>query len=452
MRRFKPSPLLLYLLLAFAVTAIGIAVGRIIIDANDITSDFFTSTLPSLWWGLFILLACIATVDCFRRRHLSQISGERILPHYLALNRECTVTFIVKNHSGIDTTIDFIDVLPEKVDCTAFPLNARLDNDKGALFDYVIIPRQRGDAYFGAAQLLIKSSLGLWTFIKSIPSNNEIKVYPDFSIVNTTSLLSVEKNMSYMGAHLSQKLGDGTEFQQLREFRIGDTLKQIDWKATARLKKPISREYQEEKDQNIIFMLDCSRRMRTQETNLTYFDHALNALLVNSYIALSKGDAVGFMTFSGDTRWSPPLKGKDNINQLLNQLYHVNTSTDNSDYIQAAEALLNEHRKRSLIILMTNLHEEDSEDILLATTLLTKHHLVMVVSLQEHILTTVDEMTITDTDSALLYAGAHLFAQNRNILLSKLKNQGAIVVDATHQNMHMKLLHEYLQLKRSGRI
>ncbi|MCH2046724.1 MAG: hypothetical protein MK212_21600, partial [Saprospiraceae bacterium] len=103
-------------------------------------------------------------------------------------------------------------------------------------------------------------------------------------------------------------------------------------------------------------------------------------------------------------------------------------------------------------ILMTNLHDEDSEDILLAAKLLSKHHLVMVVSLQEHLLTTLDEMDIADTDNALLYAGMHLFSENRKKMLGKLKAQGIIVVDATYKNMHIKLLHEYLQLKRSGRI
>ena len=88
---------------------------------------------------------------------------------------------------------------------------------------------------------------GFWSFIRRVGEQSEIKVYPDFSIVKTAALLNIGDTMRYMGEHLSPRRGEGMEFHQLREFRVGHTLRQVDWKATARLEKPISREYQEQK-------------------------------------------------------------------------------------------------------------------------------------------------------------------------------------------------------------
>jgi len=258
--------------------------------------------------------------------------------------------------------------------------------------------------------------------------------------------------MRNMGAHIAKQKGEGMEFNQLREFREGDTLKQIDWKATARIGTPISREYQEEKDQNIVFLLDCSRRMRAMENNLSYFDYALNALLMSSYIALDKGDAVGVMTFSGEQSWLPPIKGKNSINTVLNHLYALETSTQSSDYVTAAEELLIKHRKRSLIILLTNVRDEDNADLQKAVEILRAQHLVMVVALQERMLEKVDEMPVTNLDNSLLYAATKQFEQSRKKMLALLKMQGVSVVDATHKNIHIQLVTEYLSLKQFGRI
>ena len=229
-------------------------------------------------------------------------------------------------------------------------------------------------------------------------------------------------------------------------------LKQIDWKATAKLNTPISREYQEEKDQNVVFLLDCSRRMRAMERNLSYFDYALNALLMSSYIALDKGDAVGVMAFSGEPSWLPPIKGKTSINTLLNHLYALSTSTQSSDYVTAAENLLVKHRKRSLVIIITNVRDEDNDDLQKAVQILGQQHLVMVVALQERLLERVDDMPVDQAEDAYLYAGIKHFEQSRKKMLSLLRAQGVSVVDATHKNIHVQLVSEYLRLKQFGRI
>lgn len=448
---FFPSKRLLAIVATLGVVAFVIALGRVFIDPSSMLA-MVVNIVSVAWFLALAILFLAGLIDCLLRQHVKQLVGKRFLPSSLALNRPCSVKFRIDNPSHNNIQLQFIDVLSLKLSANVFPVDVNIAPEGSVMIDYSMTPIERGDASCESAQVLVQSRFKLWVFKRFIAEVNTIKIYPDFSLVNAVSLLSIEKNMNYLGEHLSRKRGDGLEFHQLREFSVGDTLSQIDWKATARLDRPISREYQEEKDQNIIFLLDSSRRMRSREGNMSYFDYALNALLINAYIALDKGDAVGVMTFAGEYKWLAPIKGKPSINRLLNHLYTAKTSTSASDYIDAAQSLLNEQRKRSLIILITNIYEEDTDDIVLAANLMAKHHLVMVVALQENLLEEGRNREVVDTSSALLYSGLSLMVQQRQATLDELKKKNVIVVDAQYNNLHIKLLHEYLQLKRTGRI
>ena len=102
-----------------------------------------------------------------------------------------------------------------------------------------------------------------------------------------------------VGAHLRRRRGEGTEFQQLREYRLGDSLRQIDWKATQRARKLISRDYQDERNQQVMLLVDTGRRMLARDDGLSHFDHVLNAALLVAYIALRQGDVVGLLAAAG---------------------------------------------------------------------------------------------------------------------------------------------------------
>lgn len=404
----------------------------------------------SLWLvGAFALMVAW---DAFRSDPQTAYEAHRTLPNSFALNRTQRVVFELENKSDRVLQLRLSDGVPDHFECSQFPLHQRIETEQVGRFEYSVKPKRRGLAEFEPAYVTIESRLGFWEHIRRLGGHSSAKVYPDFSAISNSFVFGVEQAMRNMGAHIAKRKGDGMEFNQLREFREGDTLKQVDWKATAKLGAPISREYQEEKDQNIVFLLDCSRRMRAMEQDLSYFDYALNALLMSSYIALDKGDAVGVMSFSGEPSWLPPVKGKANINTLLNHLYALSTSTQSSDYVTAAENLLVKQRKRSLVIVMTNVRDEDSQDLQQAVSILSKQHLVMIVALQERILDKVDEMTLDTQDDVLLYAGIKHFEHSRKKMLALLRAKGVSVVDATHKNLHVKLVSEYLRLKQFGRI
>ncbi len=448
---FSLRPTLLLLRALGLMVAGGLTVGALRLWLGDSYAEL-VGLLSNTWLLLLAGLAACALWDWLKGAPANQLHIQRKLPSSFSLNRAQNVRFELTNNSHRDLDVSLYDAYPEHFESSQFPLTQSISKNQKGVFEYTVIPKSRGLATFEPAYVLIRSHFGLWQFIKRLGPHDHAKVYPDFSAISNSFVFGVEQAMRNMGAHIAKRKGDGMEFNQLREFRDGDTLKQIDWKATARLGDLISREYQEEKDQNVVFLLDCSRRMRAMENNLSYFDYALNALLMSSYIALDKGDAVGVKTFSGEPSWLPPIKGKVAINTILNHLYALDTSTQSSDYVAAAQELLLKHRKRSLVILITNVRDEDNEDLNKAVEILSQQHLVMVVALQERLLEKVDGMEADTPNDALLYAGVKHFEQSRRKMLTRLKVSGVSVVDATHKNIHIQLVTEYLRLKQSGRI
>ena len=152
------------------------------------------------------------------------------------------------------------------------------------------------------------SPWGLWRRRVLRRERASLRVYPDFLAGGSLREISAEHSAALLGIHLQRRRGEGTDFMQLREFRQGDILRQVDWKASARMCKLVSREYQDEHDRDIVFLLDCGRRMHASDGALTHFDHALNAMLLTAWFALKQGDGVGVCTFAGAGRWLEPRK------------------------------------------------------------------------------------------------------------------------------------------------
>jgi uncharacterized protein (DUF58 family) len=277
------------------------------------------------------------------------------------------------------------------------------------------------------------------------------RVYPDFARLYGSQLPAVDAFPGQIGVRQHPRRGMGQEFHQLREFREGDSLRQIDWKATARQRTPIAREYQDERDQQIVFLLDCGRGMRNQDGDLSHFDHALNACLLLSHIALRQGDAVGLSTFAAEVdRHLPPLKGQGQLRRLLDTTYDLNPTRRPADYARAVQQLLARQNKRAFVVLLTNLRDEEDEDLLGAAKRMSKRHRVLVVSLREEMLDRVPHSGVQTYDDALTYCATVDLVNARAALQHRLVAQGVPVLDARPGEVGPKLIARYLSLKKAG--
>jgi uncharacterized protein (DUF58 family) len=276
-------------------------------------------------------------------------------------------------------------------------------------------------------------------------------VYPDFARLSGAQLQGVDNWLSQLGVRQHQRRGPGLEFHQLREFRDGDSLRQIDWKATARQRTPIAREYEDERDQQIVFMLDCGRRMRSQDDELSHFDHALDACLLLSYVALRQGDAVGLCTFASDQpRYLAPVKGSGQLNVLLNAVYDLHSTRKTADYEAAASQLLARQTRRALVIVVTNLRDEDDEALVSAIKRIGRHHRVLIASLREEVLDQLRQAPVQTLPEALAYSGAIDYLNMRNQLHDRLGAHGLTVLDSLPSTLGAALVTRYLRWKKAG--
>ena len=344
------------------------------------------------------------------------------------------------------------DHYPQQSAAEGLPQAIRVAAGGFAEIGYRLRPLERGDQGFGQVQVQIDSPLKLWQRSRMLGVTQKVKVYPNFAEVAKYTLFATDNRLSQLGIKKHRRRGEGLSFHQLRDYRAGDALRQIDWKATARLQRLISREYQDERDQQVVFLIDCGRRMLAKDDALSHFDHALNAVLLLSYVALRQGDAVGFFAFAGPQRFLPPRKGALTINTVLNNVYDLQPTTHASDYALAASDLIKRLKKRSLVVLVTNLRDEDAEELHPAIALLRKRHLVVLASLQEAVLNQVVQQPVQSFDQALRVAATDIYLEQRRQAHQALKNFGVMLLDVEPARLPVALVNRYLDIKLSGRL
>lgn len=343
------------------------------------------------------------------------------------------------------------DSPPEKCEYSDDAVTLRLEPQRETEVVYQIRPMMRGDLSFGQTHLRLESPWRLWQRQMWIGERQKISVYPNFAPITQMALQTTLTQLS-MGFHKFRKRGQGMEFEQLREYRSGDSLRQIDWKATTRMRKMISREYQDERNQRIFIMLDCGRRMGAGEGELTHFDHTLDAVLLLSYVGLRYGDSVGLMSFGGPERYLSPVRSVNAINRVLHEIYDLQPTLASSDFETAAQSLVSRERKRSLVVVFTNLRDEDESSLLGAVRLLSKRHLVLVASLREAELDQAAELPIENAQDAALRAAAASYQARRKSVLARLRSSGVLCLDVQPQELAVESVNRYLAIKAAGRL
>ncbi len=439
----RPSQNLLYLLLTW------LALGLLVTFARLFDWQYSIQT-SILFWLYFAILILIALIDGISSRKKPQLRIVRDLDPYLALGVQQQVTIKLSNETSRQQALSITDSPPSQIEWQGLPLKISVSTGEFAEINYHITPLHRGLAEFGQVCCRILSPWKLWEKKFFYGKPEQTKIYPNYKPLFRSPFVNSEQLYIDWGIRLRQRRGEGTDFHQLRDFRVGDSLRQVDWRATARFNRPISREYQEERDQQVVFLLDCGRRMRAKDGNISHFDHALNALLLSSFIALRQGDSVGLLSFAGQTRWVAPIKGKSQISHLLDQIYDLHSTLETTDYLEVAQQIISRQPKRSLIIFISSIEPEDRDDLGKATKLLSQHHLVMVASMRQQALTDIQHSEITTLEDALKYCGASQQSQKQAALHSELRSDHIIVTDTQPSQMHISLINEYMALKRGG--
>ncbi|MCE9519262.1 MAG: DUF58 domain-containing protein [Verrucomicrobia bacterium] len=402
------------------------------------------------WIVVGSVLLTSAMVDIALLPHRSAIRATRSAPSRFALGVRGAVTLSLEHDLARSVSIRFHDGIPPWSEADDLPWSGILPPKEVTHIVYDLHFTRRGAQKFSAAHLLATSRLGLWEKLFRLAGESEVRCYPNYEPVVRFALLATANREEQMGIVRKRRVGATLEFHQLRDYQDGDVLSRIDWKATSRRQTLISRDYESQKNQTIILVPDCGRRMRAMDGELSQFDHCLNAMLLISFIALRQGDEVGVIGFGGVQRWLKPVKGAASMPKLLNHLYDYETTNEPSDFIEAAERVMARQKRRALIIFLSNLRTEDSAHLLTAVRLMQRRHMTVVATLREAEMELRSAVPVHSLHDALSFGALCSYFQQRERLMESLRANRVMTIDETAQNLPVALANRYLDIKGAG--
>ncbi len=431
----RPTSSLLKLLIVWLVLAVAASVWV---------------ALALLWQITGGLLLLVLIVDAFTLPRRGRITGQRLVPGRFALGVQSPVTLTLTHAVGRTLKLEIFDGIPTAAEAEGLPHAVSVPPGEFAAITYHARFVRRGEHVFTPAHVLADSLLGLWRNRHFVAGESQTKAYPNYEPVVRFTMLAMANRVETMGIIKRRRMGASLDFHQLRDYQDGDVLSRIDWKATSRRSALVSRDYEETRNQTILLVPDCGRRMRALDGGLSQFDHCLNAMLLIAFIALRQGDEVGVAGFGGVQRWLPPVKGAHSMPKILNHLYNYEASSEPSDFIEAAERVMTLQRRRALVIMLTNLRSEDGATLVSAVSAMQRRHLVLAATLREQELEQRAAAPIDHLHDALQYGAlTHYFGERRQ-LLESLRARRVLTVDESAQMLPVALANKYLDVKAGG--
>jgi uncharacterized protein (DUF58 family) len=416
---------------------------------------------PALEWvalvyGLLVLL--LAGLDWRLAGPVGQFEAQREHDSRLSLGADNSIALDVRRRPGEDargpTPLWVRDEPPEAFIIERRILEGELPARGSWQGSYAVRPLRRGDYRFGAINLRWQGPLGLVVRQGKLEATAPVRVYPNLLDVRRYDLMLRQNRLQELGLRNARLPGQGTEFERLREYSPDDEYRRINWKATARRHRPITAEYQTERSQNIVAVLDTGRMMQSPVAEIAKLDYAVNAVLLLAYVATGLGDRVGLLTFADEVgQYVRPLAGRGQFYRMLELLYRVEAQPVEPDYRRALSYLALQQRRRALVVIFTDLSGGASLQALLThLALLARQSLPLVVTISDPDVHATARQIPADSLAVYQRAAATTVLQERQIALESLQRQGVLTLDVPANQLSLAVIDRYLALKQHLRL
>jgi uncharacterized protein (DUF58 family) len=420
------------------------ALGLVPAAMAAVAPSFFVIALAYL-----VVLCALAAGNYLFGVRPEQIEVSRRIDEQLSVGEWQAVEMVVRNFSAAPVRMQLTDTLPAAWEVEGLPAQVALGPQQEARLTYRVLPHARGRFRLGEVHVRMEQPPGLAARQFSLPAGEEVRIYPDLREVAKYELMARRSRLEEFGIHRSRLAGRGTEFERIRDYSPDDEYRQIDWKATARRHRPMSRVYEVERSQNVFIVIDSGRMMAGRIGKLSKLDFAINAALVLAHVALRSGDRVGLMIVSdGVDAYLPLGKGQALFKQCLELLYGVEPKLCHVDYRGALEQIAIRCRRRSLVVFFTDLIDEDtSAELVTYMRLLRPVHLPLCATLQDP--RAVEASRGASDTAQEMYrrtVALDLLSERRRVLES-LQKLGALVVDSAPDELSVNVVNRYLELK-----
>jgi uncharacterized protein (DUF58 family) len=411
--------------------------------------------VPEVRWGVGVFdvaLLLLAVVDLLRAPGPAVLAIERRVGPRLAIGEREWVGLLVRSGASHDLVVELRDEPPQGFHSEGRLLSLRVPARGRGQGVYSVTPPLRGDHTFEGVTARVTGPLGLLRRQWRSPLRTAVQVYPNFRLAARMELLGRRAHLLRTGLHSLRRRGEGRTFESLRDYVQGDDTRYIDWKATARRGKPILREYEVERHQNVLLMLDAGRMMTATVGSQTKLDSAVNAALLVAHAAVGHGDKVGLLVFAEDVlAYLPPRGGRTQVGRVLEGLYHVQPSLIEPDYAAAFQYLATRRLQRALVLVFTDLVDaRASARLLRHVAALMPRHLALLVAIADPALQRYAQETPAAVGAVYRQAVARDLLEERAEALSGLRARGGLALDVPPEGLNLAVVNRYLEVKRRG--
>jgi uncharacterized protein (DUF58 family) len=394
-----------------------------------------------------ILLAVAVDIALLPSR--SGVTVEREAPAAVGVGDARAGSYVISSHWPRTLSLQVVDDIPAALagglGLAATRLAPFASRRVGVTFTGV----SRGRVSLGPIGARATSLLGLIGVRFSWAPDDHVLVVPSVSGVRRFRLLAIRNRLETAGVREMRRKGDGLGFAGLREYVLGDDPRHVDWKATARHRRPIVREFSVERSQLVMTLIDAGRGMTQMAGEFSRFEHALSSALVLTDVAATAGDRVGTLVFDDEIRtFVPATRSKGSLQAVRDALIPVEATSAEPDYAAAFRFLGAHQRKRALVVFFTDVLDVRASKALIAhASRSAARHLAVVVALRND---AIFEAASRHQPALYERAAAEELIQAREEALERMRRAGVVVIDVSPQLMTPSVVNRYLELKARG--
>lgn len=416
----------------------------VVIAAGYVAAPLYAVGVALLW--LLCTLLAVELVLLYARRTLT---AERHCAERFSNGDNNDVTLAVTSTCPFRLHLAVVDELPfvfQRRDvCFRLWLPAR----GSRALTYQLRPTRRGAYGFGHVRVFASTVLGLAERRYTLAEPEEVKVYPSYLALRRYEFLAINNRLSELGIKRIRRVGNHTEFEQIKDYVRGDDYRRINWKASARRHQLMVNQYRDERSQQLVCLIDKGRVMQQAFRGMTLLDYSINAALVLSYIATYKDDRAGLATFCERfDSFVAPAKGTGHMQAIQEALYAQKSTFGESDYTVLTEQLPRRLGKRSLLVLFTNFSGEASLRRQLPWLVqLSRWHRLLVVFFEDNELRDYLATPIADTEDCYRHVIAEKTRSDQRRIVAHLRRHGILGLLTTPENLSVDVINKYLELK-----
>lgn len=413
-----------------------------------------TETGLAIAFATSILCIIVIVIDLLSLPSYKHVSVELTTPNVIGINENASSNYTVRSNWGRNLKFHITPKLSSEVG---------IDIDSSTIYEVWkrssfpipvnIYGLKRGSVELGQSAITISGRLGLVqkSFIYS--HNDTILVIPSFGENLRYRMMAIQHKMRAVGQRVIKRRGVSSSFHNLRDYSVGDDPRYIDWKASARRRKLITKEYTVEQGQNVLIAIDAGRMMTQISGELERFEYALSSALTLAEVAVASGDNVGVLVFNDRVRHLMlPGKGVSSVIKIRDILTRSSATLVESDYAAAFNTISIHQKKRSMIVLFTDIIDpRASRSIISQTTHSIRKHLPLLIAIKNEDMHNVSQPKVTGREVSFYQsAAAEEMLTAREMALKQIRLSGVPVIDTAPKAMTSLLIDKYLEIKDRG--